>query len=50
MPLHQTDFDNDKFGYPAVDDAFPGNPKNVECATILSLLDVGGWRLVDGSW
>ncbi len=38
MPLHQTDFDKDKFGYPAVDDVSPGNPKHVECATILSLI------------
>ncbi len=50
MPLHQTDLDKDKFGYPAVDDASPGNPKHVECATILSLLEVSGWRLVAGSW
>ncbi len=50
MPLHQTDLDKDKFGYPAVDYASPGNPKHVECATIFSLLEVGGWRLVAGSW
>jgi hypothetical protein len=48
--LHQIDLDKDKFGYPAVDDASPGNPKHVECATILSLLEVCGWRLVAGSW
>ena len=50
MPLHQADLDKDKFGYPAVDDASPGNPKHVECTTILSMLEVGGWRLVAGSW
>jgi hypothetical protein len=50
VPLHQTDLDKDKFDYLAVDDASPGNLKHVECATILSLLEVGGWRLVAGSW
>ncbi len=50
MPLHQTDLDKDKLSYPTVDDASPGNPKHVECGTILSLLEVGGWRLVAGSW
>ncbi len=50
MRLHQTDLDKDKFGYPVVDDASPRNPNHVEGATILSLLEVGGWRLVAGSW
>jgi hypothetical protein len=48
VPLQQTDLDKDKFGYPAVDDASPGNPKHVECATIMSLLEVGGYKLVTG--
>jgi hypothetical protein len=48
VPLHQTDFDKDKFGSAAVDDASPGNPRHVECATIF--VSVGGWWLEVGGW
>ncbi len=45
----QTDLNKDRFGYPAVNDASPGNPKHMMHATNLPLmvgLEVGGWRLV----
>ncbi len=50
--MHQTDLDKNKFGYPTVDDASPGNPKHVECATIYLCwrLVAGGWWLEVGDW